>query len=309
MGVLSDRRPRLNTTLKDWQRRGTHLPLWGHDIFYVEQGEPARPAVLLIHGFPTAGWDWHQVLNKLQAFHVLVPDMLGYGFSAKPSPHHYTTAEQADILEAFLDAKGVRECHVLAHDYGDTVAQELLARDNERGAERRVRSVALLNGGLFPEATRPRVIQKLMLGPLGPMVVKLVSRRTLARNMRAIFGPDTPPSDAEIDALWTLIQFNQGRRVFHRLIQYINERDTFRERWLGALRDTPVPRVLINGSADPISGAHLAARYGELISAAEVIALPDVGHYPQIEAPQDVARHYLEFLQREFSAGEKKPDV
>jgi pimeloyl-ACP methyl ester carboxylesterase len=114
--------------------------------------------------------------------------------------------------------------------------------------------------------------------------------------MHAIFGPDTSPSEALIDAFWYLIEFNQGRRVFHGLIQYIRERDTYRERWLDALRQTPARRVLINGSADPISGAHLAARYGELIDAREVVSLPDIGHYPQVEAPQEVLRHYLAFV-------------
>jgi pimeloyl-ACP methyl ester carboxylesterase len=283
-------------TPENWYETGTITPLLEHEIFYVEQGASDKPTLLLIHGFPTAGWDWHGIMPGLTDFHVLVPDLLGYGFSAKPWPHDYSTAEQADLIEALLEHKGIGRYHILAHDYGDTVAQELLARDNERAGDQRIRSVALLNGGLFPEATRPRLIQKLMLGPLGPVMVKLVSRRTLRRNMHAIFGPDTSPSEALIDAFWYLIEFNQGRRVFHGLIQYIRERDTYRERWLDALRQTPARRVLINGSADPISGAHLAARYGELIDAREVVSLPDIGHYPQVEAPQEVLRHYLAFV-------------
>lgn len=283
-------------TPETWHQAGRHAQLLGHDIFYVEQGSSAQPTVLLIHGFPTAGWDWHGVMSGLAQYHVLVPDMLGYGFSSKPWPHDYTTAEQADLIEALLEHKNIGECHVLAHDYGDTVAQELLARDNARDGAQRLRSVALLNGGLFPEATRPRLIQKLMLGPLGPLMVKLVSRRTLRRNMHAIFGLRTPPTEEQIDAFWYLIQFNQGRRVFHRLIQYIRERDIYRERWLSALRDTTVPRLLINGSVDPISGAHLAARYGELIDPDEVISLSNIGHYPQVEAPLEVVDHYLRFV-------------
>ena len=145
-------------TLDDWRAAGSHFDHDGHRIFYRVAGAPtASPALLCIHGFPTASWDWHKVWDAVTARFgcVVTLDMLGFGFSAKPRPYGYTMAEQADIHEALLRRLGIDRTHVLAHDYGDTVAQELLARHEERRAGGIVlESVCFLNGGLFPVAHR-----------------------------------------------------------------------------------------------------------------------------------------------------------
>ena len=66
-------------------------------------------------------------------------------------------------------------------------------------------------------------------------------------------------------------------------------------RWVGALVASEVPRKLICGAVDPVSGAHLAARYRELVPDADVTLLDGVGHYPQLEAPERVVDEYLRF--------------
>ena len=71
-----------------------------------------------------------------------------------------------------------------------------------------------------------------------------------------------------------------------------------RERWVGALVASTVPRALICGAVDPVSGAHLAVRYRELVPDPDVTLLEDVGHYPQIEAPQRVLDAYAAFRSR-----------
>jgi len=116
------------------------------------------------------------------------------------------------------------------------------------------------------------------------------------RNMRAIFGPQTQPAERELDAFWALIDHNDGQRIFHRLIRYMSERKTHASRWLDALRDARVPIQLINGSFDAISGAHMVARYRQLVGDENIVELPTIGHYPQIEAARTVAEHYLEFI-------------
>ena len=74
------------------------------------------------------------------------------------------------------------------------------------------------------------------------------------------------------------------------------ERRVHRARWVGALQDSAVPIRLINGLDDPISGAHMVARYRELVPHRDVIELAGVGHYPQLEAPAQVVSAALPFL-------------
>jgi pimeloyl-ACP methyl ester carboxylesterase len=287
------------TTLADWSDAGDEFWHRGHSIFVRRDGRPGAQPLLLIHGFPTASWDWQAVWPALAArYRLYAPDLIGFGFSAKPRRYDYSLLDQADLCEAWLHSEGVREYHVLAHDYGDSVAQELLARQDEAGERPRLRSVAFLNGGLFPETHRPVLLQKLLLSPIGPVFAHLASRASLASSLRRIFGPDTPPDDSLVDGFWELLQYNEGQGVMHRLIRYIPERRRQRERWLRAMQDTTIPLKLIDGSLDPVSGAHMAARYRELIAGADVTELARIGHYPQVEAPDAVLRAYLEFRER-----------
>ena len=146
----------------------------------------------------------------------------------------------------------------------------------------------LLNGGLFPETHRARPIQKLLLTPLGPLLSRLSNPRSFARSFAPIFGPNTKPSAEEMAEFWELVSYNDGHRISHELIRYIAERRSNRERWVGALQKTRVPLRLINGPEDPVSGKHMAERYRELVPNPDVVLLPGIGHYPQVEDPAGV---------------------
>lgn len=279
-----------------WRKRSQSLVFRGQTIRYwvAGQGEP----LLLIHGFPTASWDWHYLWQPLaQHYRVIACDMLGFGDSAKPQDHDYCLLEQADLQQALLAHLGVDQgVHVLAHDYGDSVAQELLARHVEARAE--IASCVFLNGGLFPETHRPVLMQKLLLSPIGWMIGRAFTRDALVKSFRQIFGPQTRPSESELDDFWSLIDSNRGTRVLHKLINYVPQRRLQRDRWVSAMQSGSVPMRVIDGEVDPVSGSHMVERYRQLIPEADSVLIPGIGHYPQIEAPTQVLRHYLAFREQ-----------
>jgi pimeloyl-ACP methyl ester carboxylesterase len=288
----------MTISVDQWLERGQFLRLLGRSIFCMDSGELDKPVIFLIHGFPTSSWDWAPIWDALnESYRLVALDLLGFGFSEKPNPHTYSIMEQADLCDALVTELKLEQFHVLAHDYGDTVAQELLARQNEgRGAGHWL-SVCLLNGGLFPETHKARLIQKLLLSPFGPFITKLTSKQTFDKSFSAIFGPSTKPSPQELSAFWQLINYNDGKHGFHNLITYMTDRKTHRERWVLALQNAVIPVGLINGSMDPVSGAHMIERYREIVSRDHLtVELPTIGHYPQVEAPREVVDAYLQFL-------------
>ncbi len=218
-----------------------------------------------------------------ERFNLVAVDMLGFGFSSKPTNAHYSIFFQADVQHALLDHLGIKDFSILAHDYGDTVAQEMLARDKN---QQHIKQVFLLNGGLFPETHRALFIQKLMLSKLGFLTPYFVNKGAFLRSFHRICAK--PLNDTELDDIWTLLKHNNGVKVMPKLIGYMRERRLNRERWVGILEETQTPLVLINGSDDPISGSHMVARYRELVSNPKVYELAGVGHYPQLEAPREV---------------------
>lgn len=289
-------------SIQTWTESGDFFQYEEGRYFYHVAGD--GPPLLLLHGFPTCSWDWVPIWQELiQHFQVIAFDFKGFGLSDKPFKGTYTIVEQADIAEALLAFLDIERVHVLAHDYGVTVAQELLARH-----EGRVKgvmdhgpiyeSVVFLNGGLFPETHRPRPIQKLLSSPFGVVLSRLLSFRSFAKSFSKVFGPQTQPSLEELKVHWHFIRMGKGHRITHKLLNYIQERYKNRERWVGALCQTQVPLRLINGPEDPVSGAHMAARYQELLPDGDIIILEGVGHYPQIEAPAGVLRAFFAFHKR-----------
>jgi pimeloyl-ACP methyl ester carboxylesterase len=194
-----------------WKTKGNYFTHRDHNIFWREEGREDAPALLLIHGFPTASWDWlHIWPDLLRRYRLLTLDMIGFGYSDKPRAYTYSIVDQADIYDRFLAMRGVNEFHILAHDYGDSVAQELLARETERADRPKLRSVCLLNGGLFPETHRRVRIQSLLLSPIGPLVSLLTTKRKLSENMIAVFGKQYPPDTETLDSMWDMLREQHG---------------------------------------------------------------------------------------------------
>lgn len=258
------------------------------------------PWVTFLHGFPTCSWDWAKIEPALQARHrLLLFDFLGFGDSDKPTAHHYSIFEQADLTQALWRHYGIAQTALVAHDYGDTVATELLARQAEGKLDTHVTRAVLLNGGIYVDVYKPLLIQTLLRQPvLGPAISRLINERSFARSFRAIFSPRHPISEAEMRQHWAAIQRRDGTRNYHALIGYISERHAQRKRWEQMIERGPTPLNFIWGTADPVSGGPIAARLRERAAHTDIMELVGVGHYPQIEVPAVVSEALVVALDR-----------
>lgn len=282
--------------LKNWRSAGNYLDFRGFPIFY-RSSKSADEVLLCLHGFPTASFDYHKIWDRLAArFAVLSFDMIGYGFSAKPLDFDYTTFNQADVLQTLLEKLKVRRVHILAHDYGNTITQELLARAEEKRLSFSIESICMLNGALFPETHRPILAQKLLISPLGFLFGRLISDARFKQNLASIFGERTQTTEEELNDFLELFKSGDGRRVAHKLIRYMSERTTNRARWVGALERMNVPFRFVNGSADKVSGKHLVERFRALLPhQTDIVELEGVGHFPHFETPDTVLEKFFEF--------------
>ncbi|WP_379546420.1 alpha/beta fold hydrolase [Qipengyuania sp. DSG2-2] len=281
-------------TLTEWRGRARYFDFDGKRIAYW-QGGTGKP-LLLVHGYPTAAWDWHLVWETLGHSHALIaPDMIGFGLSDKPRSG-YSIHRQADMHEALLEHLGIGDHDALVHDYGVSVGQELLARRAEGSGAAGLGKIVFLNGGIFPDQHRARPIQKLGVSPLGFLVGLLTTRDKFGESFSEVFGPDTQPSAQELDEFWELISHNRGNRIMHKLLHYISDRRTHADRWFDALKQAQGDIGLINGALDPVSGRHAYQAWRERLPGARHHLIESVGHYPQVEAPEEVARIALEWL-------------
>ena len=275
----------------DWQAEGEVVAVGGHDVFVVDRGA-GGPTLVLLHGFPGSSFDWRHVMTALSPrWRVLACDFLGFGLSAKPD-RRYSLFEQADLVEELLAARGVERASLLAHDMGDTVAAELLARSNAGDGAVEWTACMLTNGSIFIDMAQLTDGQQLLLSLPDERRTESLGPEAMAFGLAASFPPGRPAPD-EMAAMVSLILRDGGDLLLPRTIRYIEERRAHQPRFTAGLVDYPGPLVLAWGDLDPIAVPAMPDRLAELRAEAgrdvELVHWPDIGHWPSVEDPDLVA--------------------
>src|SRR5450432_3467845 len=96
----------------------------GVRVHYQEAGAADAPPLILIHGYSSSTLVWSEVLLQIAAagFRVIVPDLLGYGYSGKPRRSEYSVKSQARMIVGLLDALGIARADLVGSSYGGAVA-------------------------------------------------------------------------------------------------------------------------------------------------------------------------------------------
>ena len=121
----------------------------GLDIFYREAGDPSRPTVLLLHGFPASSHMYREVLRGLSdRYHLVAPDYPGFGDSSFPSPDDfaYPFDHIAEVMDRFLEQRGLNRYVMMIQDYGAPVGFRIAVKHPER-----VAGFVVMNGNAYAE--------------------------------------------------------------------------------------------------------------------------------------------------------------
>ena len=284
------------TTSAGWEAIGEYRELCGAHVFTVDApatGAEQHPPLLVLHGFPTSSFDYAAVLGGLRAGRrVVLLDMLGYGFSAKPD-RHYTMALQADIAAALVAELRIDRLDLLTHDMGDTVGGELLARRAEGAWPFEVVHRVLTNGSIYIEQAHLSNGQQLLLGLPDELLPEGVpiDAASITQSLRDTFSAGTPVvppgwSEDPVPPAAALVVHDDGHRLLPRLIRYIEERRANERRFTGAIETDPSPLHVVWGLDDPIAVPSMVDTLVAARPAASAVRLEGVGHYPMVEAPQ-----------------------
>ncbi len=280
--------------LLTWMAAGQSVAVDGTHVWYRAVGQ--GPWLVCFHGFPTSSWDWHRLLPLLTAHHrVLVFDFPGYGLSEKSPARDYFLLRQLDAAEALLQMLGISEFDLLAHDMGASVACELLRRLEASQTALQLRSLTILNAGIYMDMHRPLPTQRLLRTPLlGALTARLSSYRIFRHQYARVYARAKDFDEQHYQQQWSLMLNNNGRRVLAQVARYMKERRRMGDQWLGPLHRASMPLKLIWGRLDPIAVHAIAVTICAQNTAATLLTLDDVGHYPQLESPRQVATALLQ---------------
>ena len=271
----------------------------GLEIFYREAGDPAKPAFLLLHGFPASSFMFRQLIELLAGqFHVIAPDYPGFGHSeAPPSPRFsYTFDHLADIIEGFTEHLGLDRYGLYMQDFGGPVGFRLATRHPERVAFLVIQNANAYDEGLPDSFWAP--VRAMWADPSAANLeaIRRNGMSDAALEWNYLHGVKDP-SRVDPDN-WLLQSALLGRpgnkdAMLDLLYDYRTNPGLY-PRWQQYFRDCQPPALVTWGGNDeifPEAGAHPYARD---LPNAQIVIL-DTGHFALEDHADVIARHITQF--------------
>jgi pimeloyl-ACP methyl ester carboxylesterase len=275
----------------------------GHSIFYREAGDPKKPTILLLHGYPASSHSYRELIPLLSGrYHVIAPDNLGSGFSDKPNPAttNYTFDMLAEHVDGLLRTLGVEHCIIYMQDFGAPVGFRVMMRNPGR-----IKAVIAQSANAYIEGIaeqRREFFRNAQLDKSPENVARLFALTERDRLKNTVYLRDVKGKEEIISPdAWTqdsyFLQSDSDRNIQVQLFQdYKTNLDSY-SRWQEFLRQQQYPTLLVWGAKDSVFTVEGAKAYLKDVPKAELHLL-DAGHFAVEEKPVEIARHIISFLMR-----------
>jgi pimeloyl-ACP methyl ester carboxylesterase len=267
------------------------VELDGVRVHYLEAGEADAPAIVLVHGFASSNFVWHDVLVPLaeEGFRVVAPDLVGFGFSAKPRDGEYTFEAQARTVVRLIDALGIECATLVGSSYGGAVAAVVALDYAER-----VRKLVLV-GAVTNDESRHRPVARLGgvrgVGELfAPLVMDARHRRKRRRLKEQTARDGRNYDEARVRAHLRPLKAADTHRA---ILRTLRSWDAARvEREAGRIAQ---PALLVWGANDRDVPLRHGERLHALMPGSRLVVFPTCAHLPQEERPAEFVRLVAEF--------------
>ncbi|WP_210521147.1 alpha/beta fold hydrolase [Hymenobacter terricola] len=279
------------------------------DIFYRETGDPTKPTILLLHGFPTSSFMYRELMRDLEdRYHLVAPDYPGFGQSSFPSvtQYEYTFDNLATLIENFVMQLGIKKMSIYVMDYGAPVGFRIAAHHPEW-----IDALIVQNGNAYDEGLEtfwdpikaywkdnktPSVVNK-----IGELFTFEKTYWQYANGMRDVesLSPDTYTLDQ------ALLDRPGNDAVQYQLFTSYGSNPPLYPAWQAYFREHKPPMLITWGKNDyvfPPSGAHPYLR--DLPNAE--LHLLDTGHFVLEEEHKNVAQLIDAFLTKNVSQAAPK---
>lgn len=272
----------------------------GQQIFYREAGNPAKPAVVLLHGFPASSHQYREVLSELSdSYYLLAPDYPGFGNSSFPSPAEfaYTFDNLAKVMEKFIEKKGLKKYAIMMQDYGSPIGFRIALSHPGR-----IQAIISQNGNAYEEG-----ISAAGWGPVlqywkaktPELEAKIVNSVFTYEGMKWQFTHGTGRPDQILPDSWDLAYAKisrpgQARVQLDLFYDYQNNLKRYPE-WQQYLRKYQPPVLVVWGKNDLFFPEAGAAAFKKDVKDIDYNVY-DTGHFALEEKSDEIIKKIRQFL-------------
>jgi pimeloyl-ACP methyl ester carboxylesterase len=258
----------------------------GVTLHYYEAGGGAP--VLLVHGFLSWGYTWKETIPALAAagFHVLAPDLPGYGFSDKPAGMNYTYETFSDALARFLDVKKIGRATLIGNSMGGGVSIRF-AIDRPG----RVDKLVLVDSAGVKHG-RNALFEMLTVPGLNRFMSSLMTPGVMTAILKTTMFYDGKPVTAEKAEMYIAPMRTRGS--FDAALKTLtgNKFDFSDDEF----KRIKAPVLMVWGERDKVINAGVATAFHGKIGGAKLVMIPKCGHLPQEEKPDEFNKIVIDFL-------------
>ena len=269
----------------------------GLRLFYREAGDPSKPAIILLHGFPSSSYQFHDLIPLLaHRFHVIAPDYPGMGYSDVPAPAILppTFDDMAAAMHAFIAQCVPAPVILYMHDIGGPIGMRIATAHPEQIAGLIFQNTVISREGWNPE--RLKVYEGLGGSETPDKLAQVEQFATVARDkflhQRGAQRPDSVNPDS-----WAIDAYafsNEASREFmSRLFMTISSTFPLYPRWNAYLKERQPRTLVVWGQNDPLFTPTAPEFVKEAVPAADVRYF-DGGHFVLDEYADEIAEAILE---------------
>jgi pimeloyl-ACP methyl ester carboxylesterase len=243
------------------------LEVDGMKIFYREAGDPAKPAILLLHGFPSSSQMYETLMERLaDRFHLVAPDYPGSGHTVLTETARFTPTFEGltDAMERFAQKKGLQRFALYVQDFGGPVGFRLAARQPGR-----IAGLIVQNANAYEEGLAPMLVGNIRHFSAGvtPETLPALEKVLSAKSVYAMYTTGMRNPEALNPDSWALAERGlvppAHRRIQMHLLADYHTNVAAYGAWQAYFRKHQPPTLVVWGKNDPFfleAGAHAFRR-------------------------------------------------
>jgi pimeloyl-ACP methyl ester carboxylesterase len=253
--------------------------------------------IVFLHGFGASVETWRDMQLPLSPGNTLIfLDLKGFGLSSKPDDAKYSLEDQAEIVLAFLKAHHFHDITLVGNSYGGAVSVFTYLRDRSDHAPGIVRRLILIDAAAYVQ-TFPFFIDILKKPIINWVVMNLVPTEIVSSViLHYLFYDDNKLSDERITRHAEFLGQPGSYNSFATCAGQIVPANP--DSISALIKTIAVPTLIIWGANDPAIPLEHGQRLHRDIQNSKLVIIPNCGHIPQEESPEETVNAISNFLEQ-----------